>query len=264
MNRACDSRSTKARIRRCGLELLARNLPQHANRVVRRRPATACSQACERPCGLRDSSSTKGRLRVLEDGSEPPEATEDSNSDPCGQRSYHLSVAMRVCRLLLLATLGLSNPMNVLAQEPPPRIGPLVIDVRGTVPRFDQTDQLARESRAVSWRIASHRAWTRCRRTFLCVQVEGRYVRTRRTGHARPRSRLARGSMPGLRPVTERFASITPQLSLNFRIRQRLELFERRHRRREVGKIVPDGADEGPADQERLRDGQLLAAEPDG
>jgi hypothetical protein len=56
----------------------------------------------------------------------------------------------------------------------------------------------------------------------------------------------------GLRPVTERFASITPQLSLNFGSGNGWSYLSAG-----IGgakwKIVPDGAEEGPADQERLR-----------
>src|SRR5262245_10258981 len=50
---------------------------------------------------------------------------------------------MRLSRLVLVSTFLVFGAVNALAQEPPPPIGPLVIDVRGTVPRFEQSDQLA-------------------------------------------------------------------------------------------------------------------------
>jgi len=158
---------------------------------------------------------------------------------------------MRVCRLLLLATCGLSSPVNALAQEPPPRIGPLVIDVRGTVPRFEQSDQLAASRGLVPGELP---------RTGLGVDAGAHFYIfkwkavtfglggqvTLARAHASP------AESTGLRPVTERFASITPQLSLNFGSGNGWSYLSAG-----IGgakwKIVPDGAQDGPADQERLR-----------
>ena len=158
---------------------------------------------------------------------------------------------MRVCRLLLLATLGLSSPMNASAQEPPPRIGPFVIDVRGTVPRFDQNDQLAESRGLLPGELPG---------TGLGVDAGAHlYVFTWKAvtfglgGQVTlARAHAAPAESTGLRPVTERFASITPQLSLNFGSGNGWSYLSAG-----IGpslwKIVPDGADEGPADQERLR-----------
>jgi hypothetical protein len=158
---------------------------------------------------------------------------------------------MRVCRLLVLATLGLSSPMNVLAQEPPPRIGPLVIDVRGTVPRFDQSDLLAQSRGLVRGELP---------RTGLGVDAGAHFYVfkwkavtfglggevTLARAHASP------AESTGLRSVTERFTSITPQLSLNFGSGNGWSYLSAG-----IGaakwKIVPDGAEEMPADRERLR-----------
>ena len=158
---------------------------------------------------------------------------------------------MRVCRLLLLATFGLSSSLNALAQEPPPRIGPFVVDVRGTVPRFDQSDQLAESHGLLPGELP---------RTGLGVDAGAHFYvfkwkavtfglggqATLARAHASP------AESTGLRPVTERFASITPQLSLNFGSGNGWSYLSAG-----IGaarwKIVPDGAQEEPADQERLR-----------
>ena len=158
---------------------------------------------------------------------------------------------MRLCRHLFVATAVLLSPLNVSAQDPPPRIGPFVIDVRGTVPRFDQSDQLAQSRGMVLGELP---------RTGLGVDAGAHfYVFTWKAvtfglgGQATlARAHSSPAESTGLRPATERFASITPQLSLNFGTGNGWSYLSAG-----IGpsmwKIVPDGEEEGPADQERLR-----------
>jgi hypothetical protein len=158
---------------------------------------------------------------------------------------------MRVCRLLLLATVALSSPTNVFAQEPPPRIGPFVIDVRGTVPRFDQSDQLAQSRGLLPGELphtglgldaGAHFYLFKWKAVTFGLGAQATLARA----HSSP------AESTGLSPVTERFASITPQLSLNFGTGNGWSYLSAG-----LGaakwKIVPDGAVEMPADQERLR-----------
>jgi hypothetical protein len=141
--------------------------------------------------------------------------------------------------------------VNALAQDPPPPIGRFVIDVRGTVPRFEQSDQLAQSRGLVLAELP---------RTGLGVDVGAHvYVFKWKAVTFGLGGQLTLGrahSSPaensGLSPVTERFSSITPQLSLNFGSGNGWSYLTGG-----IGpamwKIVPDGEAEGPADQERLR-----------
>lgn len=158
---------------------------------------------------------------------------------------------MRVCRLLLLSTFFFWTPLNAFSQDPPPRIGPFVIDVRGTVPKFDQSGQLAASRGLVIGELPGTGFGVDAGAHFyvftwkaVTVGLGGQVTLAR--AHASP----PEGS--DLKPVTERFASITPQLSLNFGTGNGWSYLSAG-----IGpsmwKIVPDGQEEGPADQERLR-----------
>jgi hypothetical protein len=157
---------------------------------------------------------------------------------------------MRLSRLVLLSLLGVFGAVNAFAQGPPP-IGPFVIDVRGTVPRFDQSDLLAESHGLILAELpktgfgldAGAHVYV-FKWKAVTFGLGGQVTIGR--AHASP----ADGS--GLRPVTERFASITPQLSLNFGNGNGWSYLSAG-----IGpakwKIVADGEEEGPADQERLQ-----------
>ena len=119
-----------------------------------------------------------------------------------------------VCLLISIA-----RPL--FAQEPPPRIGPFVVDLHATVPRFPQDAQLA-DSRqppdgpqlqlaelpgvGLGVQVGVHvYVWTWKAITF---GVGGEY--------AASRARQTPPAGASLRAVTETFHTIAPQLSFNF------------------------------------------------
>jgi len=105
---------------------------------------------------------------------------------------------------------------RALAQDPPPRIGPFVVDLHATVPRFPQDVQLA-ESRAMTLAelpgnglgvlVGVHVYPLRWR--AVTFGLGGEFA----TGRARQTPAAAQTI---LRPATERLTTITPQLSFNF------------------------------------------------
>jgi hypothetical protein len=52
-------------------------------------------------------------------------------------------MTMRLVVLSIAISLGLLVARPAAAQDPPPRIGPFVVDLHATVPRFPQDPQLA-------------------------------------------------------------------------------------------------------------------------
>ena len=105
---------------------------------------------------------------------------------------------------------------RALAQDPPPRIGPFVVDLHATVPRFPQDVQLA-ESRAMTLAelpgnglgvlVGVHVYPLRWRAVTFGLGGEFATGRARQTPPA---------AQTMLRPATERLTTITPQLSFNF------------------------------------------------
>jgi hypothetical protein len=105
---------------------------------------------------------------------------------------------------------------RALAQDPPPRIGPFVVDLHATVPRFPQDVQLA-ESRDMALAelpgnglgvlVGVHVYPLRWR--AVTFGLGGEFA----TGRARQTPAVAQTT---LRPATERLTTITPQLSFNF------------------------------------------------
>ena len=106
-------------------------------------------------------------------------------------------------------------PSPAVAQDPPPPIGPFVIDARGTVPLFPKDQQLA-DSRGLAVGevpgaglgvdAGAHVYVFKWKAVTFGLGAQLTLGRS----HASP----AEGS--GLRPVTTRYISFTPQLSLNF------------------------------------------------
>jgi hypothetical protein len=113
---------------------------------------------------------------------------------------------------LLLAARGAS------AQDPPPRIGPFVLDIHGVVPRFPDEPQLA-DSRGVTQgelprtglglHGGAHLYVLKLKAITFGVGVDATRVRARRG--VQP---LGPG-VPG-RAVTEDFTHVAPELSFNF------------------------------------------------
>ena len=125
-------------------------------------------------------------------------------------------MTMRLLVLSIAISMVLLVARPAVAQDPPQRIGPFVVDLHATVPRFPQDPQLA-SSRAMSVpelpgsglgvQIGVHVYPIRYR--AVTFGVGGEFA----TGRARQTPTAAQTS---LRPATERFTTVAPQLSFNF------------------------------------------------
>jgi hypothetical protein len=119
----------------------------------------------------------------------------------------------RIAAALILTIV--SAPL-LRAQGPPPRIGPIVLDLHGTVPRFPKDDAVAL-SRGLSpaelpgtglgAQAAFHLYFFRWRAITFGIGGELVAARAKQT----PPS-----GAPGARPVTEQFRTLGSQLSFNF------------------------------------------------
>ena len=123
---------------------------------------------------------------------------------------------MRLAAALLFILIG-SGLQPALAQEPPPKIGPFVIDLHGTVPRFPQ-DQALVDSRGginsiadlpgagLGVQVGLHLYFFRWK--AVTFGIGGEFAGGRAT------STPVEGS--GGVAVEERFTTLSPQLSFNF------------------------------------------------
>ena len=154
---------------------------------------------------------------------------------------------------LPLVLIGLC-PVLALAQDPPPRIGPFVFDVHGTVPRFGEDPQLA-ESRGLALGelpgsgLGLHTAAQVYVLTWraLTIGLGGSLTLARSHSSEKPLS-----AVETARPVTERFTHIAPELSFNFGSGNGWSYFSGG-----IGpgvwSVVPDGQPKAPGDTERLQ-----------
>ena len=123
---------------------------------------------------------------------------------------------MRVPVIACASLIALFAANRALAQDPAPRIGPYVVDLHATVPRFPQDLQLA-QSRAMTLAelpgsglgvlVGVHVYPLRWRAVTFGVGGEFATGRARQTPAA---------IQTLVRPATERLTTITPQLSFNF------------------------------------------------
>ena len=162
-------------------------------------------------------------------------------------------VCMRPLVACAAALLVLCAASPVRAQDPPPRIGPFVIDVRATMPRFTQQDAQLADSRGLDVSelpgagfgvdAAAHVYFL----TWKAVTLGAGAQLTLARSHTPPPA-----TADGPRSVTERFVAIAPQLSLNFGSGDGWSYLSGG-----VGpsiwSIVPDGEASSPSDQERLK-----------
>lgn len=138
------------------------------------------------------------------------------------------------------------------AQEPPPRIGPYVVDLRGIVPLFGNDATLA-ASRNLSQAelpgtglggsFGGHVYLPKFGPVTVGVGVEATVGRS----HAVPDT----SADPSLRPVTETFRSVVPQVSLNFKGANGWSYLSVGFGRARWS-VIPDGADPLPPDEESL------------
>jgi hypothetical protein len=156
--------------------------------------------------------------------------------------------ALAACALLALLAASSSE-----AQEPPPRIGPFVVDLHGTFVRFPDEPQLA-ASRGISqaelpggnFGIDAGLHVYPLRWKAITFGIGGQVTAAR--SHAQPDPSLGAGA----RAVTERFVSAAPQVSFNFTGKNGWSYLSGG-----IGlsqwSIVPDGAEPLDADTERLK-----------
>ena len=142
------------------------------------------------------------------------------------------------------------------AQEPPPRIGPFVVDLHGTFPMFpNDVPQLA-VSRGLSRaelpghglgaKVGAHLYFLKWRAMTFGIGGELTVGRA----HATPPSLPGQSTV--LRPVTERFTSAAPQISFNFGTGHGWS-YVSGGIGRSVWSIHPESVEPGKADLERLK-----------
>jgi hypothetical protein len=127
------------------------------------------------------------------------------------RRSISSSVGLAAAAIIVLVS-------SAAAQEPPPRIGPVVIDLQGTVPLFPRDEALA-ASRAVQVQELPHRGLgvhggvhvypLRWKAVTFGVGVDATAARARATDP--PLTPTIAG-----RTTTETFRHIAPEISFNF------------------------------------------------
>ena len=157
--------------------------------------------------------------------------------------------------VLLALVFSLAASAHARAQEPPPRIGPFVVDLHGIVPMFTD-DPILAQSRGLNQvelpgsglgaSVGVHVYLVRVKGVTVGVGGEATASRSR----SAPIS--AADQTTELRGVREEFRSIAPQLSLNFGNGNGWSYLS-------VGvgrarwSVVPDGADPLPPDDEVLK-----------
>jgi len=124
-----------------------------------------------------------------------------------------------MARTVLATVMVVLSVRTGAAQDPPPKIGPFVLDVHGTVPRFSSDDTQLALSRGLAvtelpgsglgLHAAAHVYPLRWRAVTFGLGVDAAIARSR---HAAVQQAGATTS----RATTERFANIAPQLSFNF------------------------------------------------
>jgi hypothetical protein len=132
-----------------------------------------------------------------------------------------LRVPMRACVVLLVVTLGLL-PRPALAQDPPPPIPWVVVDLHATVPRFPSDDTQLAESRGMSVAELPGRGlggqiavqFYPLHTRVVTVGLGGEVTVGRARQIPDPGATLAR--VVPLRAAEESMTSYSPQVSLNF------------------------------------------------
>ena len=126
--------------------------------------------------------------------------------------------------ILLLSILGVAVPVR--AQEPPPKIGPFVVDLHGTVPKFPTTPALAEShalvgaelpGRGLGVQVGAHVYFLRWRAVTFGFGGEYAASRARKTpGPTPPPPPTPDTEVVPLRPTEEKFSAVGTQLSFNF------------------------------------------------
>jgi len=157
---------------------------------------------------------------------------------------------MRCVLASLLTAFAFVSPVS--AQEPPPPIGPFVIDLHATVPRFPSDSPQLAASRGLSVaqlpgsgfgvQVGAHFYFLHVKAITFGVGAE--YAAGRSSQTPDPPSTLA--------PTKEEFSTFAPQLSFNFG-HGRGWSYLSGGLGRSTWAIVPVGLEKGPADVESLK-----------
>lgn len=160
---------------------------------------------------------------------------------------------LRYAPLALLLSLAAAAPSA--AQQPPPRIGPFVVDLRASFPKFPDDQQLA-DSRGLSLSelpgmgiggaLGVHVYLLKWR--AITFGVGGEVM----AGQSHFTPLTTNGQTAGGVPVTERFVTASPQISFNFGTGTGWSYLSAGLGQSQW-QVVPDGTDATSADTERLR-----------
>jgi outer membrane protein with beta-barrel domain len=152
---------------------------------------------------------------------------------------------------LLLALVALFSS-SAFAQEPPPRIGPFVVDLHASVPRFPNEDAQLAASRGLSLaqlpgsglgvQVGAHVYFLRIK--VITFGVGAEFAAGRASQTPEPTSTLA--------ATEEQFRTFAPQLSFNFGNGHGWSYLSG-GLGRSTWAIVPEGRPKGPADTESLK-----------
>ena len=155
-----------------------------------------------------------------------------------------------------IAVIVMSAARPVCAQEPPPRIGPFALDLHGVVPRFGDDLQLAQSRNLTSQAElpgsglgVSAAAHVYLPKIFGMTVGLGGEVIIARSSTSPEASATTTAT---IRPVTEIFKEISPQLSLNFGSGNGWSYLSAGIGQT-IWSIVPEGQTPLPADEEVIR-----------
>ncbi len=182
-------------------------------------------------------------------------STRDRPDGRCPFDWYNGGALIRPRTILFLCVAACATqPVRVMAQDPPPRIGPFVVDLHGTVPRFPNDPELALSRSLVAAELpgaglglhaGAHVYVLTWRAVTFGLGGDVTIARSHRA--SRPLSASAIG-----RPVTEQFVHVAPELSFNFGTGDGWSYLSGG-----IGpgtwSVVPEGADKRPLDVERLQ-----------
>jgi len=145
-------------------------------------------------------------------------------------------------------------PSRAAAQDPPPKIGPFVVDLHGTIPRFPNDDAQLANSRGLDLRelpgsgtgvhAAANFYLFKWKAVTFGLGADATFARSHSA--AKPISSTATG-----RAVAERFTHLAPDLSLNFGNGDGWSYLSGGIGSA-VWSVVPDGANAANADREHL------------
>lgn len=121
-------------------------------------------------------------------------------------------------QLWLVAAVLLASSIPAHAQDPPPKIPRVVLDLRGTVPKFTQEAQLAESRGLTVSELPGRGLGGEAGLHLYLFKVKAMTVGVGAQLTLARAATAAQGTepVPAIRAVTERFTAFTPQISFNF------------------------------------------------